>query len=882
MPDLASGGAVRQLESVWGALQQAPRTSAALPREIVLAAPVTTHEMPALERFVATHNIGVTIPEGRVLAGADGALFVTGADAVVGARTGDQNFGQWVQVTPTQTVDRTPTASPASVGTTTVKTAPDAITATAPTHVTVHAVPPLGASVSTGSTTVEGGARPVMGPTLGTGPDTHVVRSAGEAEQVLPDVVTAAATGGTSPTPLSETGTPRQNAETDVHADAGQTSPDTTTATAAGVAQAVQQQVAGSGEQAGPHQGVVSGTEPTGGAVAEGAVHSFAGTGADAQTVQQHAAGPTEQMGPDHDAAPGTGPVAAEPTTGTVHPDPVSDPSGLATPDAGAETGPVSATGSPTGALPDSSGALPTHTTTAVPTAGVQARPVGAVLDSPRWEQALSGPGGALPTALGPVTATRIPAGILLHSATEDPAFALTARSLAPDPTRLTVIVPDSAAARSLHTLVAGLPPEARERLRLVMPDRGLDHATSLLQSLPDVREVVAATGPVTLAETGHAHARTTTDPATGRTTEGQWLSITRNDTPTPGAPAPQHPLTAEPLGALHPSPGWDQILTEGLRHGQLLGTERIPAGLLLTPETTTTPVVQAFDAARLLPDPARTTIAIHGDPATAQIQKRVESLVKELATLPGTRALRLAWDHAATGEGAAFLQRLADRHKVDITAPSGRITVTDSGATTVRAGQWTRFRPNEPTHNEGPLFPAPAWDTAVQNLADGGQAQRIPAGLHLHTTTEHQPRTTTDTIDALDALAPTARGPVIAVTADPTHTTTHTALDHLLRNLTSQPNPPDRVHLLLSHPNADLMRPGGPAEQAAHHLLQTLANTHNLHLDTTQGAWTPTPDGTLRPTNPDSITEQKPTWNHHEPEAVHAGPESVVVMPEV
>ncbi|MCX5215404.1 hypothetical protein OG689_40220 [Kitasatospora sp. NBC_00240] len=62
-PGMAGGGVVRQLESVWGALQRAPRTAAALPREIVLAAPVSAHEMPALEDFVATRKVGVTISE---------------------------------------------------------------------------------------------------------------------------------------------------------------------------------------------------------------------------------------------------------------------------------------------------------------------------------------------------------------------------------------------------------------------------------------------------------------------------------------------------------------------------------------------------------------------------------------------------------------------------------------------------------------------------------------------------------------------------------------------------------------------------------------------------------------------------------------------------
>ncbi|MET9618549.1 scabin-related ADP-ribosyltransferase, partial [Kitasatospora indigofera] len=42
-------------------------------REIVLAAPVTAHEMPALEHFVATHNIAVTIPGGQSATGRSGS-----------------------------------------------------------------------------------------------------------------------------------------------------------------------------------------------------------------------------------------------------------------------------------------------------------------------------------------------------------------------------------------------------------------------------------------------------------------------------------------------------------------------------------------------------------------------------------------------------------------------------------------------------------------------------------------------------------------------------------------------------------------------------------------------------------------------------------------
>ncbi|MFE3246965.1 hypothetical protein ACFXJ7_42620, partial [Kitasatospora indigofera] len=508
------------------------------------------------------------------------------------------------------------------------------------------------------------------------------------------------------------------------------------------------------------------------------------------------------------------------------------------------------------------------------------------MLDPPRWDKALDWQAGTLQntltTRLGTVQATPIPAGILLHGSAEDPLFAVTARSLAPDPNRLTVIVPDSTAARSLHTLIDALPPQARERLRLVMPDRGLAHATSLLNSLPDIKEVVAATGPVTLSENGHAHTRnrTTTDPETGRTTTtpGQWLSLTRTQQPTATTPGQeQHTLSAEPIGALHPSPGWDQVLTTGERFGLLPGTERIPAGLTLQPDTdnTTQHPTATFDATHLLPDPDRATIAVHHNPTDPRTRERIETLVRELATVGGTRNLRLAWNDAATGHGATFLQHLADRYQLDITAPTGKITVLDSGATMVTGGgQWTRFRPHQPTHPQGPLHPAPSWDTAVHNTitqhttgtgtrTGTGTVRRIPAGLQLDT---HDPHTTTHPIPDLTTLAPTARGPVIAITADPTHPTTHTTLNQLLHTLTQQPNPPDHVHLLLTHPNAHLTHPGQPAADTAHHLLQTLADTHHLHLHTTQGTWTPT---------------TTPTWTHHTPQPTHTTPNPITELPE-
>ncbi|MCX5215886.1 hypothetical protein OG689_42850 [Kitasatospora sp. NBC_00240] len=201
-------------------------------------------------------------------------------------------------------------------------------------------------------------------------------------------------------------------------------------------------------------------------------------------------------------------------------------------------------------------------------------------------------------------------------------------------------------------------------------------------------------------------------------------------------------------------------------------------------------------------------------------------------------------------------------------------VTALDSGATMVTGGgQWNRFRPGQPAHHEGPLFPAPAWDTAVQTAAaepaDGGQVHRIPAGLRLDTP-DRPPAP--DTAAALTALAPTARGPVVAITADPTHPTTRTALNRLLQNLTRQPNPPDLLHLLFTHPQGDLMRPGTPGVETARHLLQDLADTHGLGLVVAQGAWTPTADGTLCPVDPDT-TETTPAWHRYGPTAQTSHP---------
>ncbi|MFF1871101.1 hypothetical protein [Kitasatospora herbaricolor] len=113
-PDMPPGNTVRQLETVWGALGQAPGAVGVLPHEIVLAAPVTTSEMPTLQAFVATHGVSVSVPNGRVLASAGGAMLVVGGTERVlsdtTTTTGVPALGQWLHITPaTDTTSRTTT-----------------------------------------------------------------------------------------------------------------------------------------------------------------------------------------------------------------------------------------------------------------------------------------------------------------------------------------------------------------------------------------------------------------------------------------------------------------------------------------------------------------------------------------------------------------------------------------------------------------------------------------------------------------------------------------------------------------------------------------------------------------------------------------------------
>ncbi|MFE2474228.1 hypothetical protein ACFXA6_55235, partial [Streptomyces mirabilis] len=442
-----------------------------------------------------------------------------------------------------------------------------------------------------------------------------------------------------------------------------------------------------------------------------------------------------------------------------------------------------------------------------------------------------------------------------------------------------------------------------RENLRLITPDRGTAHAAALLEQVPGVRSVVAADGRVTVTDLGHAIARAH-DYRTGdgqiHHAEGQFQNLRRNQDP---ATATEQPLSFERAGALFPSPAWDQTLTEALRSPQMLAraglpvdAQRVPAGLALGhPEHP----AFAFRPAELSPDPARATLAIPGDaPAAAKatvavtegqsargqdVRRNIETTVRALASAPATGSLRLAWDLAAhTKDAQAFLQQLANDHNVTLIAPNNRIEVLHGGETRITGpnGQWLRFDPHaQQPEQTGALFPPPAWQHAADAathtdglLPDGGQIRRIPAGLWLDTTNPAAPGgyPGMPTPQTAHALLPHRDAPTILVTADPTHPTTRTTLDHLLNRLATTPDRPATVNLILSHPTADtllLTHPanGTPDPVAAE--LQHLADTHHLTLTIAEGAFTPTTHGTLRPTTRETTgntPDTTPTWRQY------------------
>ncbi|MFE3246044.1 scabin-related ADP-ribosyltransferase [Kitasatospora indigofera] len=107
-PDMSPGSTVRQLERVWEALQSAPQlpNRSTLPREIILAAPVTTRELAFLQHFVVTHDVAISARHDQIPTGEKTTAVITESEIVP-----DSSGGQWLHMTPANDVTARTTAA---------------------------------------------------------------------------------------------------------------------------------------------------------------------------------------------------------------------------------------------------------------------------------------------------------------------------------------------------------------------------------------------------------------------------------------------------------------------------------------------------------------------------------------------------------------------------------------------------------------------------------------------------------------------------------------------------------------------------------------------------------------------------------------------------
>ncbi|MEV8100750.1 hypothetical protein AB0P35_42050, partial [Kitasatospora sp. NPDC085879] len=90
--DMAPGAGVERLLSTWEELRHAPDRADAMPSHVVLAAPLTEGEVSALRGFVARERVEVSAPNGQLLAGPEGTLYVPEGNQVAGSG----GRGQWL------------------------------------------------------------------------------------------------------------------------------------------------------------------------------------------------------------------------------------------------------------------------------------------------------------------------------------------------------------------------------------------------------------------------------------------------------------------------------------------------------------------------------------------------------------------------------------------------------------------------------------------------------------------------------------------------------------------------------------------------------------------------------------------------------------------
>ena len=349
-------------------------------------------------------------------------------------------------------------------------------------------------------------------------------------------------------------------------------------------------------------------------------------------------------------------------------------------------------------------------------------------------------------------TATRIPSGLRLSRSPEDRVAGAAADLVAPDAARLTLVVeaerPDGAVVAVVESALALLSPQGPRGLRLVLPlvDAALGQGLAEQHEL----DLVAPSGRVLITPNGLAVA-TGFHPGHPQAF-WQWHRYR------PGRPA-------EPCGALHPCPPWEQALVRrGVGAGKIPGmpevhVRRVAGGLVLHGADERAEEVAAFVrvAGLVRPDPERLTVLVRSNGRDAAMLAALGELLGALRRAAPLR-VRLLWPQAAapggqvegregvaSGGQAEGLQALADRYGAEITAPDSE--VHPDGPASLRAGAgpaggpdgcWYRFSagagrvPLGPTLTlaPGPTAAREAHRGAAPTVAQGGSVlpEKAPA----------------------------------------------------------------------------------------------------------------------------------------------------------
>lgn len=229
---------------------------------------------------------------------------------------------------------------------------------------------------------------------------------------------------------------------------------------------------------------------------------------------------------------------------------------------------------------------------------------------------------------------------------------------------------------------------------------------------------------------------------------------------------------------------------------------------------------------ARITREAERQTVIVAADPPL-QLPELVQLLADHLPV--GCRSVRLVLSRAGRPEVA---QELAERLRVEVVAPTGRVLLLPSGMLFATddgqpgggwPGGWYAFRPGAPVAHAGARHPAPEWQAVVPTgrlVAGGLRLTSIPAGLWLHESEPVQIR-----LDGLISTIPVLRE----------------APSVLVGRAGDPPLDDERAYAALAGVAQQLRRltliPYGPDSVGSHRLAERLADGTGATVDVVGGA---------------------------------------------